>query len=1024
MKTKTLLLLAAALFLASCKPPEPPKITATDTGKSGPGAQTIKGGNVTLTFAADGKPLAYSRGNASNILNPKDPGPGFYMTTGSGAEEKTIPFTSIESKDGKLILTADEKTRATFAVNAGPNYFSFRLEKLENVPKDSEPVLHFKLNFNNVCPQFLPLDYMCATSGKWASMRCFGTASWPFLWKRGASDPLGGFAFFVAESQEDHNEALLRMWTTEKMPHPKVKGEWTYERAKAWVQEWEKTFENGNLLTISAEKPEDLDVLIDYAKKLHVNRLYIHTDTWRGAYWVYDRDPLSVNPKVFPRGEADLKAFLDKLRANGMDAMIHTLCYGFGPEGSRYMGKGKKTDPRLANWGKGKLEKPISATDTTIYFRPNPGVKPPNKQGLGGWWRFNEVLIGNEIIPCQFEDTDQPVWKLTSCARSAAATAHEAGTVVTGLLKSYGQNYYPDSMTDLAEITAKEYAEFFNRLGVQHHEYDGAESHNDVPWGYPKWAMIAYQNTERPMTSYNSGGSPNPWDMVYRMYSTSEPGTLIGGRPGGGSAALSVHRDGRLATSPIENHFTLAPGAAGNSRSFAFGKPEPMFGIVPRVIQEHGLADLIADQFFIWREIAPKLTPEQRKQIQDSYYLDERPNTMNHPSAHRSAKVVYEARRTEGGYEIQPFTIMARGKEDADWTTVQEFGGMLPRQYIGPGLRVSLENPFGRQAPQFIIRVMNGYTDGSVNHAPAAPKEETNKDLQGYLIGTGANPEAQTSSATPAAPATGAPALVMQPKAAQMTNLGKYQFADVGPALEISLDNLVKEAPAADPSAQPAPVPAPAPPAGSTEIFQQDGFPGFAFQGNAQNARGVALTVTGDGSGAFLVVQVGPSKDYVVPIDFTGRKDIFIPIGEAARTVGRWGMRYHSRHAGYGGIGVVSIGFGRVPANTAPKVLIENLRIVGEKPSSIKNPVIHAGAGTLTIEGEVKSDQYLWYQGGDSVGVYDLNWHQLATLPVKRGNYEIDHGFSEFWIDGECAAPPPWFDVQFITKGDAIPLKN
>jgi hypothetical protein len=193
MKTKTLLLLAAGVFLLpSCKPPEPPKITATETGKSGPGAQTIKGGNVTLTFAADGKPLAYARGNATNILNPKDPGPGFYMTTGSGAEEKTIPFTSIESKDGKLILTADDKTRATLAVNAGPNYFSFRLEQLENVPKDSEPVLNFKLNFNNACPQFVPFDYMCITSGRWASIRCFGTASWPFFWKRGASDPLGG----------------------------------------------------------------------------------------------------------------------------------------------------------------------------------------------------------------------------------------------------------------------------------------------------------------------------------------------------------------------------------------------------------------------------------------------------------------------------------------------------------------------------------------------------------------------------------------------------------------------------------------------------------------------------------------------------------------------------------------------------------------------------------------------------------------------------------------------------------------
>ena len=42
---------------------------------------------------------------------------------------------------------------------------------------------------------------------------------------------------------------------------------------------------------------------------------------------MYDRDPLSVNKSVFPRGEADLKAFQDKLKANNMDAMLHTL-YG------------------------------------------------------------------------------------------------------------------------------------------------------------------------------------------------------------------------------------------------------------------------------------------------------------------------------------------------------------------------------------------------------------------------------------------------------------------------------------------------------------------------------------------------------------------------------------------------------------------------------------------------------------------------------------------------------------------------
>jgi hypothetical protein len=1004
MKTKTLLLLATAglLLLPSCKPPEPPKITATDTGKSGPGGQTIKGGDVSLSFAPDGKPLTFTRGNSTNLLNTKDPGLGFYMTTGAGAEEKTIPFTSLESKDGKLILTADDKTRATLAVNAGRRHISFRLEKLENVPKDSEPVLNFRLNFINAFPQLIPFDYMCITSGRWHTIRSIGTASWPFLWKRGDRDPLGGFAFFVPENEDDHNETILRIWTEEKVPHPKVEGKWTYERAKAWAEEWEKTFETTHGLTISAEKPEDLDVLIDYAKKLKVNRLYLHTDTWRGAYWVYDRDSLSVNKVVFPRAEEDLKAFIDKLRANGMDAMLHTLCYGIGPEGSKYMGKGKKTDRRLSNWGKGKLEAPISATDKTILFRPNPGVQFPGPGKYGHWFKFNDVRIGDEIVQCQFEDTDQPVWKLTKCVRGANAANHEAGTEAVGLLKSYNQNYYPDSMTDLAEITAKDYAEFFNRLGVQHHEYDGAESHNDVPWGYPKWAMYAYQNTERPMTSNNSGGAPNQWDLVYRMF--SKPG-LDGKRHpnierrGGGSAALAINRSGRLATSPIENHFTLAPGAAGNSQGFGFGKPEPMFGIVPGVVQQHGLAELIADQFALWRELAPKLTPDQRKLINDAYYLDHQPNTMNHPSAHRSAKIVYEARRADGGFELQPFTIMTRGKVDADWTTVQEFGGILPRQYVGPGMRVSLENPFGRQAPQFIIRVLSGYSDSLTPTQRATATQAVSKDLEGYMIGAGEDvqkPEAPIP-ATPAAN-VGNPFL-MQPKAAQMTEVGNYTFTDAGSALEVSLDNSNKE-----------------------EIFQQNGFPTFAFKGDPTHARGVALTVTGDGSGAFLVVQVGPNKDYVVPIDFTGRKDIFIPIGEVARTTGRWGMRYSSKSHGYGMIRAVSIGFGRVMANTQPKVLIENLRMVGDAPSSVKNLTVHAGSGTLTVQGEVKTDQYLWYQGGDSVGVYDLNWHLLQTLPVERKDYEVDKGFNEFWIDGECANPAPWFDAQFVTKGEAIPI--
>jgi hypothetical protein len=417
--------------------------------------------------------------------------------------------------------------------------------------------------------------------------------------------------------------------------------------------------------------------------------------------------------------------------------------------------------------------------------------------------------------------------------------------------------------------------------------------------------------------------------------------------------------------------------------------------------------------------VAPSLTPELRKQILESYFQDTTYAPLD--PGPKLAKTLFEARKTDDGFEIQPFCVMVRGKEDVEWKGVMEYGPVPPRQYIGTGLRLRLENPFGRQAPQFIIRVLDGYTDGYAKHAEDTPKEELSKDMQGYLIGAGASPDtlSATAAATPApTPASTPPALIMQPKAAQITNPGKYVIADVGPALEMTFDNTLKEVPA-QPGATPKPSPTP------VEHFQTEHFPSFAFKGNSQNARGFALTVTGDGSGALLIVQVGSGgKDYVVPIDFTGRKDIFIPLGEVARTTGRWGIRYHARGAGYGEFGAVSIGFARIPANTQAKVLVENLRLVGNQPSSIKNPVIHAGAGTLSIKGEVKTDQYLWYQGGDTVGVYDLDWHLVQNLPVERKDYEIDHGFNEFWIDGEAANPAPWFDVQFIAKGEVTKIAN
>lgn len=120
---------------------------------------------------------------------------------------------------------------------------------------------------------------MTVSRGEWASRRCFISVSWPYLWSRGADDPLGGFAFFLPRDDDDHNESLLHIWAEENLPHPKIGRQLDARRARQWVEQWQKTFTRRDQLIISAKKPADLDVLIDYAKRLNVNRLYLHTDT-------------------------------------------------------------------------------------------------------------------------------------------------------------------------------------------------------------------------------------------------------------------------------------------------------------------------------------------------------------------------------------------------------------------------------------------------------------------------------------------------------------------------------------------------------------------------------------------------------------------------------------------------------------------------------------------------------------------------------------------------------------------------
>ena len=73
---------------------------------------------------------------------------------------------------------------------------------------------------------------------------------------------------------------------------------------------------------------------------------------------------------------------------------------------------------------------------------------------------------------------------------------------------------------------------------------------------------------------------------------------------------------------------------------------------------------------------------------------------------------------------------------------------------------------------------------------------------------------------------------------------------------------------------------------------------------------------------------------------------------------------------------------------------------------------------------EVRSDSYLWYRGGDTVGVYDLNWKPLAPLPVVSKNFTAPQGDMDLKISAPDIDPSMWFECQFFVKDSPMIVKN
>lgn len=943
--------LAAALWLL------------TAAGAAWGGTPEMKTDTFCFRFAADGRPASLAALPAGEeLLDARNPGAGFTLT---GPGEARTPLSDVSlGADGRLVArSADGRQVVVFTLHRAPRYLALRIERLEGIPADPGIALHFELNGSERI-RVTELDYMTRVQNERYGVR----AHWEALWHRVPGEPLGGFALYVRQDEADEDETLLRLWVDEKLPHPKVKGEWTLERARAWIADWQRTFADRSQMILEGDSLDELRAALPWAEKARIREIYLFTQTWRtDNFWPGGHGNLDVNRRVFPRGEEDLRAFADLVHSKGMRLNLHYVSGGIGPADPTYVGA--KPDRRLASWVRGTLARPAGPGDAELAFRPPAGAAyPPD---LPHFFRHDHVRVEDEIVVVgAFEKEPDGTWLLKGCRRGqflTKAAAHPAGADAAGLVVAYGQNYVPDNDSTLLDEVARNYAEFINRCGISHTEYDGAEIHcYNGRWGYLKFATRVYENLDHPVTAHDSGGSAPRCYFEYRLNSTQR---VLRGTcrftHGNWSAPVELASPSRVASTLLDANFVLSQGNLGGAMGIC--KPEPMFAVSDRSLKAHGLTDRLIETLLDWKAVAGLLTDAQRAQIDASFA--QRDNPLPGGSRHAASRFVQVVRKDAGGYRIVPVCVMTRRTGDIHWQQGQEHGAVSPRQYVKPGQEIELENPFAAQPARFILRVLPAFDP---NGAAVPLKEAGGRPAANVLL--------QPAPADLRLPTEGAIRAAVSAE---------------GAGLRLQAEN----------------------PAGAP-AWEVEHLPEWRCGLDMTGSRGIGMRVTGDGSGAILLFQI-PGRDYILPIDFQGPREVEIPNGEVAWADGRWGWRMETKHTDYARVPWCRLGIGYLPAHGKASVLVEGLKALREIPTALRDPVIHTGAGTLAVKGSVASGEYLQYEGGDTVGVYDENWNKLRDLPVERRDYVMPAGWAPVSVSA-AGDPLPWLEAQFLTEGEPM----
>jgi hypothetical protein len=926
----------------------------------------------------------------AELLEPAEA--GFVLLRFNGISIVEQPLQILFHKDRLLEVGLPDHPvpRFTFSIGEDPDYFLLRMDKAEGDFSGRDVSLLFRSSQKAGVEAFC-LDYMGRNESPRSGLRLL----WPYLWNPNAADPRGAFAVIKAGDDAARDESLAAIWAQGALPHPATGKPWTKQAVKQWIDDYHAKFAGLSETVLSASDPHKLDRLTDWLHGTGVRRVYLHTDTWRGEYWPRKRSFVDVNPNVFPGGRKDLKAYSDDLKKRGMQLRLHNVSAGIGAEDPEFV-LTEKIDPRLAHWVTGKLEKAVGAKDRVVYFRPSPDVHFPHFR-LATHWNLSRFRIGNEMVAVAgMEDVDGPVWRLSPVNRSSdpSAVAHAAGTVVTGLLSAYGQNFIPDNQSDLLEEMASRYATFINEVGLDHQHYDGAEIHSHLePWGFNKLSWFVAKKVNRPLTSSTSGGRPVVWNFELQ-FSKIRHLKELGYWPLNVPVLLDGHRN---ASSWLDAHFEVGSRLLVNARRVGFIKPEPMFGIATDVLDHHGLLPDYSNLVSEWMNCIGHIGDRETAWLRQSL-IPVQSKLRQRGNHFQSYDVPVLSKKSDGFYFV-PTRVMRREGLDAPWLSGQEFGPVGPRQYLQPGQKITLTNPHPAQPPDLILHLLPALgqnTNKPVTELPVAATDATRDD---YNTGTLSKPSITVPAAAPARPDTS-----LWPAVGALNSAGDTRATLVDGKIQLTATNPTRQ-----------------------EIWEENNLPSWRCKVPMQGRRGVAIDVIGDGSGAVLLLQLSTrgTRDYVVKLDFTGPRRIVIPNGETSWSAACWGWRFDAHSMDYHGVvHTVRLGFGHLPPGSSPRVTVTAIELLENLPGLLRDPVVRAGDGTLRIQGEVHEGEYLTFTPADGVRVFDRNWNLLRDLESAAENWIVPQSTVDVSVENNAPGPQPWFELQMITRGTPFKISG